>query len=465
MMYLKGLVSCLLISSCFAHDHGTRSIPEDGSLQGDEIAKIYARKLLHQFSGRKTATIKNFEQLLAEIESKISGTSNVCIDGLRLLKDVEKRSDEKAENLTKSFLVDDEHLVAVCPTLFYHIAGHKSVTEEYACESVADIQTKVESRASVWFYSTIALIGISLCGLMGVVVIPIVDKNYYFYVLQFFMALAVGTLTGDALLHLLPHSMRPASNNMEPKELLRMMMQRGIATILGILIFSLFEKFLKIVTGLKDRKKSKPDDDDRPKHNSHQHGHSHGINDSGSDSLSSIVWMVILGDGLHNFTDGMAIGAAFSNNIAGGFSTSVAVFCHELPHEMGDFAVLLKAGMSARKAIYYNILSSVLGFLGMCVGITIGDSPETTQWVFAATAGLFVYIALVDMVRKLTFFNKKFGTKHYYFQLPELLAPKSVEEGFQISQFILQLCGMLSGFATMWLIAIYEHDLERIFTN
>ena len=45
--------------------------------------------------------------------------------------------------------------------------------------------------------------------------------------------------------------------------------------------------------------------------------------------------MVILGDGLHNFTDGMAIGAAFSNNIAGGFSTAVAVFCHELPHELG----------------------------------------------------------------------------------------------------------------------------------
>lgn len=397
MSYLKGLVSCLLISSCFAHDHDVRSVSQDGSLQGDEVAKVYARKLLHQFSGRKTATIKNFEQLLAEIEESISGSPNACIDGLRLLKDVEKRSDKVAENLTTSFLVDDEHLVAVCPTLFYHIASHKSVTEEYACESVTDIETKVESRASVWFYSTIAMVGISLCGLMGVAVIPIIEKNYYFYVLQFFMALAVGTLTGDALLHLLPHSMRPASNNMEPKELLRMMMQRGIAAILGILIFALFEKFLKIVTGLKDRKKSKSGDE--LKLNSHQHGHSHGIDDSGSDSLSSIVWMVILGDGLHNFTDGMAIGAAFSNNIAGGFSTSVAVFCHELPHEMGDFAVLLKAGMSARKAIYYNILSSVLGFCGMCVGITIGDSPETTQWVFAATAGLFVYIALVDMVR------------------------------------------------------------------
>lgn len=110
--------------------------------------------------------------------------------------------------------------------------------------------------------------------------------------------------------------------------------------------------------------------------------------------------MVILGDGLHNFTDGMAIGAAFSNNIAGGFSTAVAVFCHELPHELGDFAVLLKAGMSAKQAVYYNILSSILSFFGMCFGIMIGDTPEASQWIFAVAAGLFIYIALVDMVRK-----------------------------------------------------------------
>lgn len=79
-------------------------------------------------------------------------------------------------------------------------------------------------------------------------------------------------------------------------------------------------------------------------------------------------------------------------------STAVAVFCHELPHELGDFAVLLKAGMSARQAVYYNILSSILSFFGMCVGILIGDTPEASQWIFAVAAGLFLYIALVDMV-------------------------------------------------------------------
>lgn len=130
----------------------------------------------------------------------------------------------------------------------------------------------------------------------------------------------------------------------------------------------------------------------------HGHSHTHGHVHSPPGSLSAVAWMVVMGDGLHNFTDGMAIGAAFSNDIAGGFSTAIAVFCHELPHELGDFAVLLKAGMSAKKAVYYNFLSSILSFFGMALGICIGDTPEASAWIFAVAAGLFIYIALVDMV-------------------------------------------------------------------
>lgn len=72
-------------------------------------------------------------------------------------------------------------------------------------------------------------------------------------------------------------------------------------------------------------------------HENKHHGrlHTHGHVHSPPDTLSSVAWMVVMGDGLHNFTDGMAIGAAFASNIAGGFSTAVAVFCHELPDELG----------------------------------------------------------------------------------------------------------------------------------
>ena len=66
--------------------------------------------------------------------------------------------------------------------------------------------------------------------------------------------------------------------------------------------------------------------------------------------------MVIFGDGIHNLADGMAIGAAFAESYISGISTSIAVLCHELPHEIGDFAMLLKAGMTWKQAAFYNVL-------------------------------------------------------------------------------------------------------------
>ena len=71
----------------------------------------------------------------------------------------------------------------------------------------------------------------------------------------------------------------------------------------------------------------------------HGHGHSHGT-DGVPNSVAAVAWMVILGDGIHNLCDGLAIGAAFANSITGGFSTSIAVFCHELPHEIGKYCCL-----------------------------------------------------------------------------------------------------------------------------
>ena len=99
--------------------------------------------------------------------------------------------------------------------------------------------------------------------------------------------------------------------------------------------------------------------------------------------------------------------------------TSVAVLCHELPHEIGDFAMLLKAGMTIKQvhiitiipfntttlpqAIFYNVLSSILAFLGMVSGLLLATSlPSFTPWLFAATAGIFLYVALVDMMPELS---------------------------------------------------------------
>lgn len=66
-------------------------------------------------------------------------------------------------------------------------------------------------------------------------------------------------------------------------------------------------------------------------HHNHGHTHTHAV----PNSVSGMLWRIIVGDGIHNFSDGLAIGVAFANSITGGVSTSIAVLCHELPHEMG----------------------------------------------------------------------------------------------------------------------------------
>lgn len=174
----------------------------------------------------------------------------------------------------------------------------------------------------------------------------------------------------------------------------------------------------------------------------HGHSHTHGHVHSAPKTMSSVAWMVVMGDGLHNFTDGMAIGAAFASGIAGGFSTTVAVFCHELPHELGDFAMLLKAGMTMRQALFYNLLSSVLCLFGNAFGVWLGNTEYASSWVFAVAAGMFLYIALVDMIPELSSGHEDEGT---------------------LVQIFLHLTGLTLGFAIMTLIALYEHDLKHIF--
>ncbi|XP_076765309.1 zinc transporter foi-like, partial [Xylocopa sonorina] len=472
----------------------------------------------------------------------------------------------------------------VCPALVYQLAGESSserngcirVPENYKPITVNKYLREDTTRnmIQVWAYSTISILIISLCGLLGVAVIPFMGKVYYHQLLQFLVALAVGTLCGDALIHLLPHAMVSHDHAHERihvdvndhaesdhKEQHNMNMWKGLVAMMGLALFFFTEKALTLVAEwrkIRQRRNKLPsrvrvmretdgpnsnvvgeklckhkyssypycygeinseiqDNHHNRQHNNHErppvieeekpltsncnsvakimndvekkpnedwrlddsivntkknvdgadvplnesesytviirehetkhhgHTHSHGHVHSAPESMSSVAWMVVMGDGLHNFTDGMAIGAAFSANIAGGFSTAIAVFCHELPHEIGDFAVLLKAGMSAKQAVFYNLLSSVLCLFGMIFGVLLGSTPAVSSWMFAAAAGMFIYIALVDMI-------------------PELSSSHSVERSSQW-QCILQALGLLCGLGIMLIIALYEHDLKNMFSD
>ena len=94
----------------------------------------------------------------------------------------------------------------------------------------------------------------------------------------------------------------------------------------------------------------------------------------------------------------MALGASFASSLPAGFGTAIAVLCHELPHEIGDFAVLRRAGVSLKRALVFNVVSGILCLLGVLVGLLIGDNETLSSWALLFIAGTFLYISLVDMV-------------------------------------------------------------------
>merc|ERR1712192_40363 len=179
-------------------------------------------------------------------------------------------------------------------------------------------------------------------------------------------------------------------------------------------------------------------------HHGHSHAHSHLH--SAPKNISSVAWMVVMGDGVHNMADGLAIGAAFASGFMSGVSTSVAVLCHELPHEIGDFAMLMKAGVTIKQAVFYNIISSVLSFIGMVIGLLLGTISDVTPWIFSATAGIFLYVALVDMVPELSS-----GHAHP-------ISKDRQGEGSWVG-VVLQVLGMAMGVSIMLVIALYEHKM------
>ena len=156
-----------------------------------------------------------------------------------------------------------------------------------------------------------------------------------------------------------------------------------------------------------------------------------------SPSMSISARMVIVGDAIHNFADGLAIGAAFSISIAAGFSTSLAVLCHELPHEVGDFALLLHSGMPTKTAVLFNIVSSLFAVFGMVGGLLLAASGQFSSWLLASTVGVFVYVALVSMMSEIG--------------------------GGGFKNLILNTGGMVAGALLLLMIGLFEHDLIYLF--
>lgn len=110
-------------------------------------------------------------------------------------------------------------------------------------------------------------------------------------------------------------------------------------------------------------------------------------------------WMILIGDGFHNFTDGILIAAAFLADINLGLMTSLAVFAHELPQEVGDFIVLQNAGFSRRRAYVYNLISSLMALIGGLVGyFALANASGLIPYALVLASSGFIYIAVSDLM-------------------------------------------------------------------
>jgi zinc and cadmium transporter len=136
---------------------------------------------------------------------------------------------------------------------------------------------------------------------------------------------------------------------------------------------------------------------DEHEHDGHSHSHSHT-----HATAKSAGSLIILGDSMHNFVDGVLIAAAFLTDVKLGIVTSLAVAAHEIPQEVGDFAILLQSGYSRGKALFYNILASlgtVLG--GVLAYFSLEDLHNSLPYFLALAASSFIYIAVADLIPSL----------------------------------------------------------------
>lgn len=225
------------------------------------------------------------------------------------------------------------------------------------------------------------------------------SKHRTAFVQHAIVAFAAGALLGNAFFHLLPESVEASPDALT-------------WALTGILVFFVLDSILWV-------------------YHSHAGRHLHGHEDEHVPA-KPVGYLNLIGDAVHNFTDGITVMSAFLVNPALGFNTAIAIGLHEIPQELGDFGILLSSGFSKKKALWLNLLVSsamILGVIG--TWLAAGFVTRLTSWTIPLAAGFMIYMACANLFSE-------------------------IKEEPKLSTRAWQTAAMFAGLAIMWLTAGLE---------
>ncbi|XP_054901142.1 zinc transporter ZIP13 [Poeciliopsis prolifica] len=272
-------------------------------------------------------------------------------------------------------------------------------------QAVTDFLTSEHTH--VWLLSLVGSVAVGLSGVFPLLVIPIeagtaLKTEAGCQKLKQLLSFAIGGLLGDVFLHLLPEAWALSGPRVSKH---KHYMTQGLWVLIGLFAFHLLEKMF-------------PDED--------------SLEDAPSNfKLSTSGYLNLLANCIDNFTHGLAVAGSFSVSKKVGFLTTFAILLHEIPHEVGDFAILLRAGFDRWSAAQMQISTALVGVLGACFALyaqSPKDAENSSRWILPFTAGGFLYIALVNVV-------------------PDLLQESSLRHS------LLQILLIVSGVGTMALLS------------
>jgi len=361
--------------------------------------------------------------------------------------------------------------------------GHSHGKEEHVHAKSDEFKPPVKKEAVSWYEPILATAAISTAPFLILFLVPL-DSNSADNqpILKVLLAFASGGLLGDAFLHLIPHAISPHSHDgsdhghshshshshggEEGHDHTENMMV-GLWVLAGMMAFFVVEKCVRHIKGghghshshgavnEEETKKEavegseKKTDDDKKTEDAETTDDSEDKKDSKEKEESTddqppvevvepkkeikiSAYLNLVADCTHNFTDGLAIGASFlvSRNV--GLITTLTIFLHEIPHEIGDFAILIQSGCTKRKAMSLQLVTAIGAFAGCICGLLAeGLGTAASAWILPFTAGGFIYIATVSVI-------------------PELL------EETKFTQSLKEIFALLVGIFLMVVIAITE---------